>query len=496
MMVPRALGVTFRAMPLSHPLSPTRTVAAARPAPIKVGIATRIADDVRRERRVRRRAKLPPGSTAPSWSHTTRVISDPLGLLLEHERRYGPVFTIRLLHEPIVWAIGAEVNHQILVGDFDAFQWREGRFADLWPLLGDGLLNTDGGYHREFRMLMLPAFHRDYIAAVAETMIAEALVATEALREGEVVEIYRWVRELALRIALRGLLGMETNAGRERALAAAFEASLAIHGEPVLLQLLPAPRTPLARAIAARQALDAAVREEIERRRRGGDPGRGVLGLLLSATDDHGVPLETSVVRDQAVTLLFAGHDTTTTTFTFMTHELGCNPHIRTVVEDELAGVLGGRNPTPAELDGQALPVLERVLKETLRRYPAAWVGPRRTTRNVTLAGVPIPAEIGVHYSSWATHHLPQLYPDPFRFDPDRFLPEREATIPHGGYVPFGGGSRMCLGKRFGEYELRALAAVVFGRLRLEPVSAAPPRIVTTPTLGPKGGLRFTVHAR
>jgi cytochrome P450 len=147
-------------------------------------------------------------------------------------------------------------------------------------------------------------------------------------------------------------------------------------------------------------------------------------------------------------------------------------------------------------LDGRALPVLERSLKETLRRYPAAWVGPRRTTRDVTLDGVPIPAEVGVHYSSWATHHLPDLYPDPFRFDPDRFLPEREAALPRGAYVPFGGGSRMCLGKRFGEYELRALAAVLLRRVRLQPLSVEDPRIVTTPTLGPKGGLRFLVRAR
>jgi cytochrome P450 len=461
-----------------------------------VGLLARIGDDVRRERRIRRRAKLPPGSTAPSWSHTRRIISDPLGLLLDHERRFGPVFTIRLLHEPIVWAIGAEVNHQILVSNFDAFQWREGRFADLWPLLGDGLLNTDGAYHRDFRMLLLPAFHRDYIAAVAEMMIEETLAAAEALREGQVVEIYRWVRELALRIALRGLLGMEATDGREQKLATAFEASLAIHGEPVLIQMLPAPKTPLARAIAARRTLDLAVRAEIDERRRRGDAGRGVLGLLLSATDDGGAPLSTSVVRDQAITLLFAGHDTTTTTFTFLAHELGRNPHARDAVEEELDRVLGRRNPTAAELDGQALPVLERSLKETLRRYPPAWVGPRRTTRDVTLGGVQIPAEIGVHYSSWATHHLSDLYPDPFRFDPDRFLAEREATLPRGAYVPFGGGSRMCLGKRFGEYELRALAAVMFSRARLEPRSAQDPRIVTTPTLGPKGGLRFMVRTR
>ncbi len=366
----------------------------------------RIADDIRRERRIRGRAELPPGSLAPSAPNTRRIISDPLGLLLEHERRFGPVFTIRLLHEPIVWAIGAEVNHQILVSDFDAFQWREGRFADLWPLLGDGMLNIDGAYHREFRMLMLPAFHRDYIAGIAETMIEEAVAAVEALREGQVLEVYRWTRELALRIALRGLLGLEVTGGREEALARAFEESLAIHGEPVLWQLVLLPRTPLARAIAGRKRLDALVRAEIDERRRRGDPGRGVLGLLLAATDDAGAPLPAGAVRDQAVTLLFAGHDTTTTTFTFLLHELGRTAVARRALEAELDESLGGSDPTPADLDGTALPVLERTLKETLRCYPAAWVGPRRSTRDVTLGGVPVPADIGVQYSSWVTHHL------------------------------------------------------------------------------------------
>jgi retinoid hydroxylase len=483
-------------MTAAETLIPTRTVGASRPEPMETRLLARIADDVRRERRIRRRAKLPPGSTSPSWSNTRRVISGPLGLLLDHERRFGPVFTIRLLHEPVVWAIGAEVNHQILVSDFDAFQWREGRFADLWPLLGDGLLNTDGAYHRDFRMLLVPAFHRNHVAAVAQTMIEQALTAAEALQEGQEIEIYGWVRQLAMRIALRALVGMEATDGRDHTLAAAFEASLAIHGEPVPLQMLPGPRTPLARANAARRTVDLAMRAEIDERRRRGDSGGGVLGLLLDATDDGGAPLSASAVRDQAITLLFAGHDTTTTTFTFLAHELGRNPRSREALEVELDRVLGARNPTAAELDGRALPVLERSLKETLRRYPAAWVGPRRTTRDVPLGGVHVPAEIGVHYSSWATHHLPHLYPDPFRFDPDRFLPEREAALPRGAYVPFGGGSRMCLGKRFGEYELRALAAVLFSRVRLEPLSTQDPRIATTPTLGPKGGLRFVVRAR
>jgi cytochrome P450 len=483
-------------MSVTQTLTPNRAITAARPTQMELGLFHRIADDMRRERRVRRRSSLPPGSLAFSWSNTRRIIADPLTLLLEHEHRYGSVFTIRLLHEPIVWAIGAEVNHQILVSDFDAFQWREGRFADLWPLLGDGLLNIDGAYHRDFRMLMLPAFHREYIEGLAETMIDEARAAVERLEEGEVVEVYHWVRALALRIALRGLLGLAATDGREEALARAFEASLAIHGEPVLLQMLPLPRTPLARAIAARRALDAHVRDEIEARRRRGDPGRGVLGLLLAAVDGSGAPLPNSVVRDQAVTLLFAGHDTTTTTFTFLLYELGRNPAALGAVEEELDRVVRGAAPRTAVLDGHELPVLERSLKETLRCYPAAWVGPRRTVKDVKLGGVPVPAEIGVQYSSWATHHLPHLYPDPFRFDPDRFLPEREAALPRGAYIPFGGGSRMCLGKRFGEYELRALAAVLLTRVRFEPCTREEPHIVTTPTLGPKGGLRFVVRGR
>jgi cytochrome P450 len=490
------LPPTRKRMTDTHTLVPGRTIGAPRPPQMEERLLRRIADDVRREARVRRRALLPPGSTAPNWENTRRIISDPLHLLLEHEQRFGSVFTIRLLHEPIVWAIGAEVNHQILVTDFDAFQWREGRFADLHPLLGDGLLNIDGSYHRDFRMLMLPAFHRDYIEGLANLMIDEAVAATERLRAGQVVEVYRWTRELALRIALRGLLALEVTSGREQTMAEAFETSLSIHGKPVLLQMVPGPMTPRARAIAARKRLDALVHAEIAERRRRGDPGQGVLGLLLAATDDRGAPLPDSVVRDQAVTLLFAGHDTATTTFTFLLHELGRTPRARNAVRAELDQVLAGANPKPQQLDGHSLPVLERCLKETLRCYPAAWVGPRRTTRDVTLGGVPVPAEIGVHYSSWATHHLPQLYPDPFRFDPDRFLPEREAALPRGAYIPFGGGSRMCLGKRFGEYELRALSTVLLSRVRLDPLSPEDPKIVTTPTLGPKGGLRFVVRPR
>ena len=148
-----------------------------------------------------------------------RTFSDPLGLLLEHRRRYGPVFTIR--HGPPGGRVGDQRHRQPpdLVTEADAFSWRDGRFIDLWPLLGDGLLNIDGPFHDGVRQLLVPAFHHERVAAVADTMVAEGVAAVEGLVPGEVFDLYAWARRLALRIALRALLGIERGGDDERALA-------------------------------------------------------------------------------------------------------------------------------------------------------------------------------------------------------------------------------------------------------------------------------------
>ena len=476
-------------------------VSAPVPPPLDSSVVRGLAREFAAEARVHRRrgrARLPPGSLAPSASHTRRTLEDPLRLLLEHERRFGPVFTIRTMHAPVVWAIGAEVNHQVLVTDFDAFEWRSGRFAGMWPLLGDGLLTIDGAYHRDMRRLMLPAFHHEAVQAVADQMVEEAVAAADVLPTGRPFDVYHWARELALRIALRALLGIPPGSGREHRLAQAFETALAFYGVPFWQQLLRGPGTPFGRAQTARREFDRLIGDEVAERRRRDDPGAGVLGLLLAATGPDGAPLGAAAVRDQAVTLLFAGHDTTTATLTFLLYELAQAPAAREALEAELDARVDARHgPAPEQLTGAALPVLERTVLETLRRYPPAWVGPRRSVRDVALAGVEVPAGLYVHYSSWVTHHLPQLYEDPFRFEPDRFRPDRAARIPRGGYVPFGGGSRMCLGKRFGESELRALAAVLLRRFRIDLADGqGAVTVATTPTLGPKGGLRVVARPR
>ncbi len=483
-------------MPTPTASAPSATLpfTAPAPPPQEQRILRRTAQDVRRELRVRRRAQLPAGSLGLSYRNTARTLADPLALLMEHRRRHGDVFTIRVLHEPIVWVTGAPGVHQVLVTDADAFSWREGRFRDLEPLLGDGMLNIDGDYHRQMRRLLLPAFHHRQVAAVADDMVSEAVRAADSLVVGDRIDLYDWTRELALRIAMRSLLGLASGAGRERQTADAFTRALHIHGQPPLLQVVRGPRTPYAESQRARRELDALIYDELHARRAAGHPGGGVLGMLLGATTGDGAPLPLEAVRDQAVTLLFAGHDTTTATIAFLFYELARHPQPLAEVVEEIDGVLGGAPPAAADLTGERLPVLERTIKETLRRWPAAWIGPRRTTRDVDVAGVTIPADVAVHYSSWLNHHLDEYFPDPLAFKPDRFQPEAEQALPKGAYIPFGGGSRMCLGKRFGEVEIRAIATVLLQRFHFEGDPSVALKITTTPTLGPAGGMWFTVR--
>jgi cytochrome P450 len=196
------------------------------------------------------------------------------------------------------------------------------------------------------------------------------------------------------------------------------------------------------------------------------------------------------------MTLLFAGHDTTTSTVTFLFYELARNPDELGPLQAELDEVVGDREPSAAELVS-GLARLEMAFDETLRMYPPAWVGPRRSIEPFELCGRQVPGDTLVNYSSWASHHLPDVWPEPDRFVPDRFAPEAKAALPKGAYVPFGGGSRTCIGMRFGQLEIKAIAAQVLQRFRLELARPeAELSIRQMPTLSPRGGLPVVVRAR
>ena len=456
----------------------------------------RIAFDIGTERAARSSGiPFPPGPMSFSLVRTRRFSQNPLPILLDCYERYGPVFSLRLLHSPVIFMLGPEANHFITVSNASKFRWRDGSMGDLIPLLGDGLLTIDGPYHHISRRVMLPSFHRQRVAQTADTMVEEITRALDTWRVGETIDLYHWTRPLALRIAMRALLGFDADRGEQLHAADEFEEALAFWGRDYLLQTLRGPFSPFAHMQKHRKRLDALIYHEITRRRTSGERREDLMSVLLEALDDAGEPLSDREVRDHLITLLFAGHDTTTSTITFLFYELVQAPEALARVSEELDRELAGAAPSTEQLVG-GLPELEAVMDETLRMYPPAWVGPRRAVESFEFAGVAVPSGALVNYCSWASHRLSEVFPDPDKFDPQRFTPERKAALQKGAYVPFGGGSRTCIGMRFGQLEIKAMAALVLQRFRLELPADYELRVRMMPTLSPKHGLPLRVLSR
>ncbi|HWV85424.1 MAG TPA: cytochrome P450 [Capillimicrobium sp.] len=470
----------------------------APPAPVPQSSLRRLLRDLRDERVARAKAPYPPGEHGPSLERTRRFNHDPLPVLLEAYERYGPIFSLRIFHGNVIFMLGPEANHFITVSHADHFTWREGHLGDLIPLLGDGLLTIDGEFHRRSRRIMLPAFHRERIAAALNTMTPEIEAALARWEDGLRLDLYAWTRRLALRIAMRALFGLDPDSrlAREADAATQFEHALGFWAQEYILQILRGPGTPWRRMQAARRRLDAIVYDEIARRRRTGERGEDVLSLLLDAQDEDGTTLDDRHVRDQVMTLLFAGHDTSTSTIAFLFYELARHPHEERLVLEERDAALGERAPTFDDLMGGRLPRLDLVLDETLRLYPAAWIGPRQSAREFEFAGHRVAAGVPVNYSSWASHHLPDVWGDPEAFRPDRFAPDQRATIPKGAYVPFGGGSRICIGMRFGQLEIKAIVSRILRDFTLDLQAGFRLVIRQMPTIGPRDGMPVIVRAR
>lgn len=443
----------------------------APPPAVPSGVIERVRSDMRWQKAAR--GQFPPGELSFSMRRTREFEREPLPLLLRLYEEHGPVFSMRLMYAPIVFALGPEANHYITVSAASNFRWRDGGMGDLIPLLGDGLLTTDGDYHRRARRIMLPAFHHEQIAAATATMVEEVERALEPWRAGERLDLYAWTRRLALRIAMRALFGFDPGrGGRDAEMAEEFERALGFWGRDYAAQMLRGPGSPWRAMVRSREWLDRIIFAEIERRLDSGDRGQDILSLLLDASDEDGSRLSKQELRDQVMTLLFAGHDTTTSTVTFLFYELARNPEQRS-----------------ADLD--------LAIDETLRMYPPAWIGPRRSIEPFELHGVRVPGGVLVNYCSWASHHLPEVFADPFEFRPERFTREARAALPKGAYVPFGGGSRTCIGMRFGLLEVKTIATEIMSRFSLE--LAEPQRrlsIRQMPTLSPRGGLPVVVAER
>jgi cytochrome P450 len=442
--------------------------------------------------------RSPPGPKARSWltGNLPDFVPDRLGFLTECARRYGDVVALRL--GPRRFYV---VNHPDLVEDVLVTQNR--RFIKHFALrrakrtLGNGLLTSEGDFWRRQRRLAQPGFHRERIAAYAAVMVEFAERMLAGWEDGQRRDAQNDMMRLTLEIVAKTLFDSDV-AGESADASVAMEALLtSFTARMDRMFLVPEwfPTPGNLRTERAARRLDRIILAIIAQRRASGEDRGDLLSMLLHAQDEEdGTGMDDRQLRDEAMTLFMAGHETTANTLAWVWFLLSNHPEVERRLHDELDGVLGGRPPDVADLP--RLPYTDAVVTETLRLYPTVWLLGREAIEPCEVGGYPVPVGRTIFMSQWVLHRDPRFFDEPLSYRPERWLDGLAKRLPRYAYFPFGGGPRICIGNAFAQMEAVLLLATIARRfrLRLEPGAVVAP--VPTMTLRPKGGVPVTLERR
>ncbi|MCB9797773.1 MAG: cytochrome P450 [Alphaproteobacteria bacterium] len=436
---------------------------------------------------------LPGPSSGALLGNLMRFHTDPMGFLEDNARAHGDLVGFRFLGMPAVQVNHPDALREVLVNAEGAFVKGLG-VEGFRPLVGQGLLLNEGEDHRRQRRLMQPAFHRQRIQGYGAVMLEEALAVRARWQEGQRVDMAEEMMGLTLRVAARALFGAQVSEADIVEVAQAMQAFTtwyhqSTHPAAPLLQALPSRVNREMRA--GRAALVALVDRFIAARQGEGE-AEDILSMLLAARDEQdGRSMDLAHVRDEAVTLLVAGHETTAATLTWAFWLLDQHPEVAARLRQEIEAATGGRPPELEDLP--QLGYARRVFAETLRLYPSAVALPRQAAKATTLRGHEIREGTMLLLGAWVVHRDPRFWEQPERFDPDRFLPERSEGRPKHAYLPFSSGARTCIGEAFawmeGTLVLSALAQAWAPRLEEGHVVQAEALF----TLRPKGGMPMVI---
>ncbi|HEY0137053.1 MAG TPA: cytochrome P450 [Nannocystis sp.] len=425
------------------------------------------------------------------------LLRRPLALLDELSAR-GDVVGFRLPGMRAVLVNRPELIQRVL-HDRRTFNKQMRSYRRVGALVGDGLATSDGDFWLRQRRIAQPAFHRQRIAGFGATMVRFAEAAREQLGRagGRPIDVFEAMNRLTLDIACEALLGPDAREDNEILGRTFTEVAAYLVDRLNLLWYLPlwVPTGPNRRCQAAVAALDAAVHRIIARRRAQPHESLDLLSMMLHARDeDTGACMSDTQLRDEVVTMLLGGHETTSTALTWALHLLAGHPDVQARLHAELDAALGGRAPTVADLE--QLPYTRMVVEETMRLYPPIWLVARNAACDVDLGGFPIARGTAVFLSPWGAHRSPALWDAPEVFRPERFAPEHAAGRHRYAYFPFVGGPRQCIGNAFALMEARLVLAVLLQRhyFTRAPGSVADPEPLLT--LRPKAGLRLLAHPR
>lgn len=429
---------------------------------------------------------------------------DPLGLL-ERAAALGPVVRCRIGPRTGHIIVGPDEVQEALVNQARAFAKRGQSYTYLRESLGQGLVTAEGDLWKRQRALIQPAFHRQRVLALGHMMVAR----TRALAD-------RWAgspEQQALRDVHRDMMALTLTIVAE----ALFASNVAPHTERIghaldvtvewvfeaSNRLIPIPRWVPTRANRrfneAMRTLDDVVAELIDERARpqqraGGEHSNDLLSMLMEARDEHGAPMSRAQLRDEVMTLLLAGHETTANALSWTLYLLAQHPDVERALLVELDANLGTRDVTTDDLP--ALDLLDRVLKESMRLYPPVWGVEREVVADVDLCGHRLRRGDFAILSAWATHRVPALWPEPRRFDPDRFLAAAQAGRHRLAYFPFLFGARKCIGDLFAQVEAKLVLATLLRRYTFTLDARRPVQPRALVTLRPESGLWMRVDAR
>jgi cytochrome P450 len=424
----------------------------------------------------------------PIFGNAFEYLREPLAFLRGAAAKYGDVVDVAL--GPMKATL---VSHPDLVEDVLVTRnrlWQKDVFmrSSLGPVLGQGLLSSEGDFWRRQRRLAQPAFHRDRIASYANVMVAHATRLASVWRDGEVRDVHDDMMRLTLEIVAESLFGAHVG-DRAKDVGEAVAAILEVVSDPVELFLPFLKHLPTPRRVRFRRGiedLDKIIYGVIDQRRRSGKESDDLLSMLLHARDEDGSRMSDRQLRDECMTLFLAGHETTAIALSWTWYLLARHPAARRELDEELAAVLGDR--APALDDVPKLAHASRIVQESLRLYPPAWSLGREALCDLDLGGHRIRRGQQVWFCPWSIQRDPRWFDDPDAFRPERWKGDFQKTLPRYAYFPFGGGPRLCIGNAFAQMEAVLLLAVLARRFRVgvmgDPVAS--PSV----TLRPKGGMR------
>jgi cytochrome P450 len=408
------------------------------------------------------------------------------------QQTYGRMATVHFGKLPIVMFFRPEHVRFFLVEKPRNFV--KPGLGNLRFLLGDGLLTSDGDFHRQQRRLVQPAFHKHRVESYADTMLQLTEEMLAQWQPGSEVDMAQEMQQLTLRIIMKALFNLDSPS-QSASLGQAFNYMITNSSRTVgsvRMVSLDLPFTSYGRVMAGKRTVDTFVYDLIEQRHAEGRDVGDVLSMLLQAQDE-GNTMTDKQVHDQVLTFLAAGHETAQNTMCWTFYLLSQHPRVLEKLLSELRTVLHGRTPSVADLPN--LPYLEWVISESWRVFPPAWILSRRAVEAFDLDGYHFPAGTIANFSQWVLHHLPDIWGDPDVFRPERWDPINGQQVPQWAYFPFGGGPRICIGMPFAELETRLLLATILQHFtpRLVPgFTVIPqPRI----TLRPKYGMRMILEA-